>query len=158
MITYAGTHSSGIKAPIRSPLLYCMLVGADWQGVCVQHGYDADWLGDTFSRAVQLGNGFVAICAGLLANTLVETLALGPVAPFDAAATLLCVGGAVILLTWPENTGDASGGEHGLVSQLRSAATCIRSDPRIFLLGAMQVRLAHIEGHKLRVGMSACTA
>ena len=54
--------------------------------VCAQRGYDGDWLGHTFSIAVFLGNGLVAILAGLLGHGLVETLSLGPVAPFDAAA------------------------------------------------------------------------
>ena len=49
-----------------------------------QRGYDGEWLGGTFSRAVFVGNGLVAILAGLIAHSLVETLALGPVAPFDA--------------------------------------------------------------------------
>lgn len=53
---------------------------------CAQRGYDGDWLGNTFSIAVFLGNGLVAILAGLLGHGLVETLSLGPVAPFDAAA------------------------------------------------------------------------
>ena len=52
----------------------------------MQRGYDGDWLGNTFSIAVFLGNGLVAILAGLLGHGLVETLSLGPVAPFDAAA------------------------------------------------------------------------
>ena len=46
--------------------------------------------------------------AGLVANVLVENLSLGPVAPFDAAATVLTVGGCIIAWTWSENYGDAS--------------------------------------------------
>lgn len=46
--------------------------------------------------------------AGLVANVLVENLDLGPVAPFDAAATVLTVGGFIIAWTWSENYGDAS--------------------------------------------------
>lgn len=52
----------------------------------LQRGYEGDWLGNTFSIAVFLGNGLVAILAGLLGHGLVETFNLGPVAPFDAAA------------------------------------------------------------------------
>ena len=37
-----------------------------------QRGYEPDWLGNTFSIAVFLGNGLVAIVAGLLAHGLVE--------------------------------------------------------------------------------------
>ena len=47
-----------------------------------------------------MGNGLVAILAGLVANFLVDNLGLGPVAPFDAAAAVLLIGGAVVLLTW----------------------------------------------------------
>lgn len=54
--------------------------------MCLQRGYEGDWLGNTFSIAVFLGNGLVAILAGLLGHGLVETFSLGPVAPFDAAA------------------------------------------------------------------------
>ena len=39
----------------------------------------------TFSKAIFHGNGLVAILFGLFGNVLVDTLALGPVAPFDVA-------------------------------------------------------------------------
>ena len=44
-----------------------------------------------------------ALVSGLLANYLVTDLSLGPVAPFDAAAVFLAVGGVVIFFTWTEN-------------------------------------------------------
>ncbi len=44
-----------------------------------------------------------------MAHTLVETVAWGPVAPFDAAAVVLAVGGVIIATSWSENYGDASG-------------------------------------------------
>ncbi len=47
-----------------------------------------------------VGNGLVAIVAGLVANYLVDTLKLGPVAPFDAAMVFLLLGGGVIAFTW----------------------------------------------------------
>ena len=50
-----------------------------------------------------MGNGLVAILAGLVANYLVDDLSLGPVAPFDASAVVLLCGGAVILYTWGES-------------------------------------------------------
>ncbi|GMP61245.1 hypothetical protein CsSME_00041578 [Camellia sinensis var. sinensis] len=49
-------------------------------------GFDQQWLSLTFSKAIFLGNGLVAIVAGLFGNLLVDSLNLGPVAPFDAAA------------------------------------------------------------------------
>jgi hypothetical protein len=74
----------------------------------LQRGFEADWLGNTFSIAVFLGNGLVAILAGLLGHGLVETFNFGPVAPFDAAAVVLLIGGIAIAYTWPENYGDTS--------------------------------------------------
>ena len=115
-------------------------------GSAVQRGFEEDWLGDTFSKAVLLGNGLVAIVAGLLANTLVDTWSLGPVAPFDAAIVVLLIGGAVISATWPENYGDRSHGQgHGVVDQFRAAVKCISGDIRVLLLGVMQVcTLLHV--------------
>lgn len=49
--------------------------------------------------------------AGLVANVLVESLSLGPVSPFDAAATVLTIGGIYIAFTWTENYGDSSNTE-----------------------------------------------
>jgi hypothetical protein len=72
-----------------------------------QRGYEPGWLSGTFSKAVFLGNGLVAILAGLVANTLVTGMEMGPTAPFDAAATALSVGFVVIAATWSENYGSA---------------------------------------------------
>lgn len=66
----------------------------------------------------------MAILAGLLAHTLVETLSLGPVAPFDAASVVMCLGGTIVLFTWPENYGDSSN-KRSFVDQLGSAAKAI---------------------------------
>ncbi|KAI5076352.1 hypothetical protein GOP47_0008417 [Adiantum capillus-veneris] len=102
-----------------------------------KRGFDSQWLSLTFSKAVFLGNGLIAILAGLLANFLADTLALGPVSPFDAASCVLALGMALILYTWPENYGDASEGRNLLI-QFKAAASAIASDEKIFLLGAIQ--------------------
>ena len=73
-----------------------------------------------------LGNGLVAIVAGLVANFLAETLSLGPVSPFDAASCVLAVGMAIILHTWSENYGDSSDNKN-LLDQFRTAAAAIAS-------------------------------
>ena len=77
----------------------------------MQRGYEPAWLSGTFSKAVFLGNGLVAILAGLIANSLVTGMELGPTAPFDAAAAALALGFAVIASTWTENFGAAHKGD-----------------------------------------------
>lgn len=74
----------------------------------LQRGFEASWLGTTFSKAVFMGNGLMAIVAGLFAQLLVSNFSLGPVAPFDAAAAVMLAGGLLVLFTWSENYGDSS--------------------------------------------------
>ncbi|KAK9914548.1 hypothetical protein M0R45_038322 [Rubus argutus] len=102
-----------------------------------KRGFEQQWLSVTFSKAIFLGNGVVAILAGLLGNTLVDAMALGPVAPFDAASCFLTIGMFVILFTWTENYGDPSESKD-LFTQFRGAAVAITSDEKIALLGAIQ--------------------
>ena len=91
-----------------------------------QRGFDQQWLSLTFSKAIFLGNGLVAILSGLFGNVLVDTLALGPVAPFDAASCFLAIGMAIILSSWTENYGDPSENKD-LLTQFRGAAVAIAS-------------------------------
>lgn len=100
-------------------------------------GFEERWLGDTFSKAVFSGNGLMAILAGLIASTLVDNYQLGPVAPFDAAATVLVIGGIAIAVLWSENYGNPKQ-QSGLDHQFKAAAAAIIGDPRVALLGAMQ--------------------
>ncbi|XP_029150297.1 uncharacterized protein [Arachis hypogaea] len=102
-----------------------------------KRGFDQQWLSLTFSKAIFLGNGLVAIVSGLFGNVLVDTLSLGPVAPFDAASCFLAIGMAIILSTWTENFGDPSENKD-LLTQFRGAAVAIASDEKIALLGAIQ--------------------
>ncbi|BDA45879.1 Molybdate-anion transporter [Coccomyxa sp. Obi] len=102
-----------------------------------KRGYDGEWLGGIFSRAVFLGNGLIAILAGLVAHSLVETLSLGPVAPFDAAAVVMLTGGVIVAFSWSENYGDNSD-RKSFGEQLRNGAHAIYSNQKIALLGAMQ--------------------
>ncbi|KAG5010309.1 hypothetical protein JHK87_018824 [Glycine soja] len=80
----------------------------------------------TFSKAIFHGNGLVAILFGLFGNVLVDTLALGPVAPFDVALCFLAIGMAIILSSWTENFGDPSENKD-LLTQFRGATMAIAS-------------------------------
>ncbi|XP_047315721.1 molybdate-anion transporter-like [Impatiens glandulifera] len=102
-----------------------------------KRGFEQQWLSVTFSKAIFLGNGLVAILAGLFGNLLVGSLDLGPVAPFDAAAFFLTIGMVIIISSWSENYGDPSESKD-LLTQFRGAAVAIASDGKIALLGAIQ--------------------
>lgn len=102
-----------------------------------RRGFSESSLGDTFSLQVFLGNGLMAVFSGLLGKFLVENLALGPVAPFDAAIVFMVIGGVLIAALWPENYGDQNS-RHGTLSQFSKAWAAIKDDRRLALLGAMQ--------------------
>ncbi|XP_059442593.1 uncharacterized protein LOC132174877 [Corylus avellana] len=102
-----------------------------------KRGFEQQWLSITFSKAIFLGNGLVAIVSGLFGNLLVDTLGLGPVSPFDAAACFLAIGMAIIMSSWSENYGDPSENKD-LLTQFKGAAVAIASDEKIALLGAIQ--------------------
>ncbi|KAE8710769.1 Detected protein of confused Function [Hibiscus syriacus] len=91
-----------------------------------KRGFDQQWLSITFTKAIFLGNGLMAILSGLFCNVLVDSLQLGPVAPFDAAYCLLAIGMIIILSTWTENYGDPSESKD-LVTQFKGAAAAIAS-------------------------------
>lgn len=108
-------------------LVKCILISLFcFYTISVQRGFEQQWLSITFSKAIFLGNGLVAIVSGLFGNLLVDTFALGPVAPFDAAACFLAIGMAIILSSWTENYGDTSENKD-LLTQFRSAAVAIAS-------------------------------
>ncbi|KAG6466306.1 molybdate-anion transporter-like [Zingiber officinale] len=102
-----------------------------------KRGFDPQWLSITFSKAIFLGNGLIAIVSGLFANFVADTLGFGPVAPFDSAACFLAIGMAIILSSWSENFGDPSESKD-LMGQFKAAAVAIASDEKIALLGAIQ--------------------
>ncbi|XP_020277338.1 molybdate-anion transporter-like [Asparagus officinalis] len=102
-----------------------------------KRGFEPQWLSLTFSKAIFLGNGLIAIVSGLFANMLADNLGFGPVAPFDAAACFLAIGMAIILSSWGENYGDTSDNKD-LLAQFKVAALAIASDEKIALLGAIQ--------------------
>lgn len=101
-----------------------------------KRGFSEQALGQTFSWAVFLGNGLMAIFAGFFGDFLVEKMQLGRVAPFDAAIVFMVAGGAVMIATWGENYGDK--GSKNIGQQFSRAWNAIVSDPAIALLGGMQ--------------------
>mmetsp|Transcript_21315 Transcript_21315/g.25664 ORF Transcript_21315/g.25664 Transcript_21315/m.25664 type:complete len:466 (-) Transcript_21315:639-2036(-) len=137
----------------HSPDYYVLMLGRFFGGIATsllfsafeswlvaehfKRGFEDQWLSMTFSKAIFLGNGLVAIVSGLLANYLVHDADLGPVIPFDAAAFFLAIGGAIVWCTWSENYGDQTESTT-VMEQFARAANSIKSDKKIFLLGAMQ--------------------
>ena len=92
----------------------------------LQRGFDQKWLSLTFSKAIFVGNGLIAIVSGLFGNLLVHTLEFGPVAPFDAAGCFLVIGMGIIMVSWTENYGDPSENK-SLFAQFKGAAVVIAS-------------------------------
>ncbi|KAK8606523.1 hypothetical protein V6N13_030804 [Hibiscus sabdariffa] len=98
-----------------------------------KRGFDQQWLSITFAKAIFLGNELMAILSGLFGNVLVDSLKLGPVAPFDAASCFLAIGMIIILSTWTENYGDPSENKD-LVIQFKGAAAAIAAGESEFSL------------------------
>jgi MFS family permease len=95
-------------------------------------GFDAQLLGETFSYAT-LGNGVVAVAAGLTANTAADHF--GYIAPFLLATIPLVFIALTITSTWSENYGNQ---QSSSLSSLVKGFDLIRSDPRIAALGLAQ--------------------
>ncbi|CAI9275665.1 unnamed protein product [Lactuca saligna] len=91
-----------------------------------KRGFEQQWLSITFSKAIFLGNGLVSILVGLFGNLLVGSLAMGPIAPFDAASIFLANGMAIIISSWTKNYGDSSE-RKDLMTQFRGAVVAIAS-------------------------------
>ena len=118
-------HACIVRTVVTSALFSALLLRDNF--LCdgpLQRGYDGELLGGTFSRAVFVGNGLIAIVAGLVAHSLVETLGLGPVIPFDTAALVMICGGVIVLFTWTENFGNSSE-KRNFLDQLKSGAHAI---------------------------------
>ena len=124
-VLFGGRVLCGIATSLLFSVFEAWLVAEHFK-----RGFSPDWLGNTFSQAVFLGNGLMAIMAGLVGHALVDSLALGPVSPFDLAAIVMVVGGGVIVYTWPENYGgSATTAEEGRspMDTFKQAATLIFS-------------------------------
>lgn len=85
--THTRTHYPSHPSPLPPKLPPCDTHTLPWWG-------SEQGLGQTFSWAVFLGNGLMAIAAGFIGDGLVERAGLGRVAPFDAAIVAMLAGGA----------------------------------------------------------------
>jgi predicted MFS family arabinose efflux permease len=97
-----------------------------------KQGFDASLLSDTFSLAT-LGNGLVAVAAGLVANSAAESS--GFVAPFVVAILPLSIVAITVMMSWQENYGNQ---QLNMVSSLSKGFDLIRKDSRIAALGLGQ--------------------
>ncbi|TFJ84690.1 hypothetical protein NSK_004154 [Nannochloropsis salina CCMP1776] len=70
-----------------------------------KRGFNPEWLSETFGY-LTLGNGFVAVMAGLVANFFAERY--GYIGPFVFCLFPLTLVGILATLWWPENYGDAN--------------------------------------------------
>jgi MFS transporter, MFS domain-containing protein family, molybdate-anion transporter len=97
-----------------------------------KQGYDSYYLSETFSYTT-LGNGLVAVCAGLTANTVADSY--GYVAPFIVAMLPLSIVGLMIFGTWNENYGNNNLSDF---SSLVRGFELVKNDSRIAALGLAQ--------------------
>ncbi|KAA0048647.1 pentatricopeptide repeat-containing protein [Cucumis melo var. makuwa] len=70
-------------------------------------------------------------------DLIVDSLSLGPVAPFDVVACFLAIGMSIIMTSWTENYRDPLE-RKDLLTQFSVAAVAIALDEKIVLLGAIQ--------------------
>ncbi len=94
--------------------------------------FDGNLIGDTFAYQT-LGNGIVAVLAGLVANSAAE--AYGFVAPFMVALVPLSVVALFVSNTWNENYGNH---QLNAMSSFQRGFDLIRRDSRIAALGLAQ--------------------
>jgi len=100
-------------------------------------GFPEEWLPRTFSEA-SIGNGVMAIVAGILAQVLEDYL--GHIGPFQGAIALTVLA-LVLVLRWEENYGEESVEDHessSLYTQFIDGWKATISDSRIWRIGMTQ--------------------
>lgn len=146
-ICYAFLYTCGCLTKMF-PNYYILLFGRFLCGICTsllfsvfeswmvcehfKQGFDAHLLGETFSYAT-LGNGVIAVGAGLVANTAADSF--GYIAPFLLACIPLVIIALTMTASWSENYGNQ---QSSSTSSLIKGFHLIRSDPRIAALGLAQ--------------------
>jgi len=102
-----------------------------------KRGFPEAWLSTTFSAA-SIGNGTMAVCAGILAQLLEDSL--GHIGPFQGAIVLTIIA-LIMILEWDENYGDRKEGDEFFTSlrhQFVDGWSMTFSDSRILRMGFVQ--------------------
>ncbi|CAF0723240.1 unnamed protein product [Didymodactylos carnosus] len=97
-----------------------------------RRNFESETLGMIFANAY-FGNSVIAIISGIIAQLAANTF--GYVAPFDSAIISFIAMCVLLVTTWSENHGDANA---PLTQSFISAWHAVKSDRKIFLLGAVQ--------------------
>lgn len=102
-----------------------------------KRGFPEEWMARTYSEC-SIGNGAMAILAGVIAQVLED--ALGHIGPFQGAIALTVLA-LVLVLQWEENYGEAKEGGHEsstLYSQFTDGWKLVASDSRVLRIGLIQ--------------------
>ena len=83
----------------------------------------------------QIGNGVLAVVAGIICQVMKDTY--GPIGPFKLAIATTATILALVLFTWDENYGGKSA-TSSLCSNFAAAWTCVIGSPTIMCLGLTQ--------------------
>jgi MFS family permease len=100
-------------------------------------GFPESWLQTTYSQ-MSIGNGTMAILAGIIAQLLEDSL--GHIGPFQGAVALTVLS-LFLILGWDENYGEANEGEHessSLYRQFKEGWKATLEDSMIWRIGLTQ--------------------
>ena len=98
----------------------------------------SNFFNSTNTLKCSVGNGAMAILAGILAQVLEDYL--GHIGPFQGAIALTAIA-LVLILQWEENYGEAQKGEHessSLYKQFTDGWKLVASDSKVFRIGLIQ--------------------
>ena len=102
-----------------------------------KRGFPEEWLSRTYSQC-SIGNGTMAIMAGIVAQVLEDSL--GHIGPFQGAVALTVLA-LVLVLGWEENYGEEHAGDHENSSLLHTFTEGWKktiSDSRVWRIGLTQ--------------------
>ena len=101
-----------------------------------KRGFPDEWISSTYSVG-SVGNGVMAILAGVIAQTFEDRL--GPIGPFQAVIVLTALA-LLLILRWEENYGESSndGANRSLRAQFYQGWATTYSDSNIWKIGLTQ--------------------